>query len=36
MELWAVLDDKGNQTGKIIEKTDKRVWDKGVYHLGKY
>ena len=34
MELWAVLDDKGNPTGEIIEKTDKRVWDKGVYHLG--
>ena len=34
MELWEVLDDKGNLTGEIMEKYDKRVFDKGLYHLG--
>ena len=34
MELWGVLDDKGNLTGEIMEKYDKRVFDKGLYHLG--
>ena len=34
MELWEVLDDKGNPTGEIMEKYDKRVFDKGLYHLG--
>lgn len=34
MELWEVLDYKGNPTGEIMEKYDKRVFDKGLYHLG--
>ena len=34
MELWEVLDDNGNPTGKIMEKNDKKVFDKGLYHLG--
>ena len=34
MELWEVLDDKGNPIGEIMEKYDKTVFDKGLYHLG--
>lgn len=34
MELWEVLDDKGNPTGEIMEKYDKRVFERGFYHLG--
>ena len=34
MELWEVLDEKGNPTGEIMEKYDKRVFDRGLYHLG--
>lgn len=34
MELWEVLDDKGNPTGEIMEKYDQRVFDRGLYHLG--
>ncbi len=34
MELWEVLDDKGNATGEIMEKYDPRVFEKGFYHLG--
>lgn len=33
MELWEVLDDKGNATGKIMEKYDQKVFDRGFYHL---
>lgn len=34
MELWEVLDDAGNPTGEIMEKYDKKVFDRGLYHLG--
>lgn len=34
MELWEVLDENGNPTGEIMEKYDKRVFDRGLYHLG--
>lgn len=34
MELWEVLDEKGNPTGEIMEKYDKKVFEKGLYHLG--
>lgn len=34
MELWEVLDDKGNPTGEIMEKYDQKVFDRGLYHLG--
>lgn len=34
MELWEVLDDKGNATGEIMEKYDQKVFDRGFYHLG--
>ncbi|MCI8352355.1 MAG: NUDIX domain-containing protein [Clostridia bacterium] len=34
MELWEVLDDKGNPTGEIMEKYDNTVFDRGLYHLG--
>ena len=34
MEYWAVLDGEGNPTGEIMEKYDKKVFEKGFYHLG--
>ena len=34
MEQWEVLDVEGNPTGKIMEKYDKKVFEKGGYHLG--
>lgn len=34
MELWEILDDKGNPTGEIMGKYDNIVFDKGLYHLG--
>ena len=33
MELWRVFDEEGKPTGEIIERYDKRAFDKGVYHL---
>jgi len=32
MEIWDVLDENGNKTGKVIEKTHQLP--KGQYHLG--
>lgn len=34
MELWEVLDGEGNPTGEIMEKYDKKVFERGLYHLG--
>ncbi len=34
MEYWEVLDDNGNPTGEIMERHDKKVFEKGFYHLG--
>lgn len=34
MELWEVLDGEGNLTGEIMEKYDRKVFEKGFYHLG--
>lgn len=34
MELWEILDDRGNVTGEIVEKHDPKVFDRGFYHLG--
>lgn len=34
MELWEVLDGEGNPTGEIMEKYDKKVFERGFYHLG--
>lgn len=34
MELWEVLDDKGEPTGEIMKKYDQKVFDRGLYHLG--
>lgn len=34
MELWEVLDGKGNPTGEIMRKYDQKVFDRGLYHLG--
>ena len=34
MELWEVIDKDGNPTGEIMEKYDKKVFDRGFYHLG--
>ena len=34
MELWEVLDGDGNPTGEIMEKYDKKVFERGMYHLG--
>ena len=34
VEQWEVLDEEGNPTGEIMEKYDKKVFDRGLYHLG--
>lgn len=34
MEIWDILDEDGNLTGKTMEKTDKIAWAKGIYHQG--
>ena len=34
MELWEVLDEKGNVTGEIMKKYDEEVFKRGLYHLG--
>lgn len=34
MELWEVLDGEGNPTGEIMKKYDKKVFERGFYHLG--
>lgn len=34
MELWEVLDEAGNPTGEIMGKYDKKVFERGMYHLG--
>lgn len=34
MEYWEVLDKEGNPTGEIMKKYDKKVFEKGCYHLG--
>lgn len=34
MEYWEVLDEEGKPTGEIMEKYDKKVFERGFYHLG--
>lgn len=34
MEIWDILDENGNLTGKTMKKGDKIVWNKGIYHQG--
>ena len=34
MEYWEVLDGEGKSTGEIMEKYDKKVFERGFYHLG--
>ena len=34
MELWEILDENGEKTGKIIEKNNPKAFEKGIYHLG--
>ena len=34
MEIWDILDENGNLTGKTMSKGDKLVWQEGIYHLG--
>lgn len=34
MEVWDILDEDGNKTGKTMKKGDKIVWQKGIYHQG--
>ena len=34
MEYWEVLDGEGKTTGEIMEKYDKKVFERGFYHLG--
>ncbi len=34
MEVWDILDEAGNKTGKTMEKGDEMVWQKGIYHQG--
>lgn len=33
-EIWNILDEEGNVTGKTMEKGDKIVWQEGIYHQG--
>ena len=33
MEIWDILDENGNVTGKTMCKGDKIVWQPGIYHL---
>lgn len=34
MEIWDILDENGNFTGKTMQSDDERVWQKGIYHQG--
>lgn len=34
MEIWDILDEDGNITGRTMQKGDKIVWQKGIYHQG--
>lgn len=34
MEMWEVLDNEGNPTGKIMKKNEQGFFDKGFCHLG--
>lgn len=34
MELWEIFDENGKATGEVMKKYDKRVFEKGFYHLG--
>lgn len=34
MEKWKILDENGNFTGEILDRTNPRVWEKGIYHQG--
>lgn len=34
MEIWDILDEEGKITGRTMEKGDKIVWQKGIYHQG--
>lgn len=34
MEIWEILDNNGNKTGKTMQKDDEKVWQKGIYHRG--
>ena len=34
MEIWDILDENGNLTGQTMQKGDKKVWQKGIYHQG--
>lgn len=34
MEIWDILDEDGNITGKTMIKSDPRLWEKGIYHQG--
>ena len=34
MEKWDILDEKGNITGRTMNKGDKIVWQNGIYHPG--
>lgn len=33
-EIWDILDEDGNITGKTMKKDDKIAWQKGIYHQG--
>lgn len=34
MEIWDILDENGNLTGKTMNREDKIIWKDGIYHLG--
>lgn len=34
MELWDILDENGNFTGVVLDKDDKKTWEKNNYHQG--
>ena len=34
MEIWDILDENGNITGRTMDKDDEIVWQEGIYHQG--
>lgn len=34
MEVWDILDENGDLTGKTMNKGDSIVWQEGIYHQG--
>ena len=34
IQIWEILYNNGNKTGKTMQKDDEKVWQKGIYHRG--